>query len=58
VKENTRPKLPENLNEGIKDIVRRCWMEKAEKRPEIGEIVAGLETLLKGTDIDHSSDSE
>jgi hypothetical protein len=33
--ENFRPKLPEHIKLELKNLIRRCWHENAESRPEI-----------------------
>jgi hypothetical protein len=37
--ENFRPKLPEQIKVELKNLIRRCWHENAERRPEIEEVV-------------------
>lgn len=35
VQENTRPKIPEGLDEDLKRIMRKCWQENPDARPSI-----------------------
>jgi hypothetical protein len=36
------------MNDELKGLVRKCWAEKPSKRPEIGEVINSLESLLLG----------
>ena len=33
--DNFRPKLPEHVRPEVKTLIRRCWHESPEKRPEL-----------------------
>ena len=45
VKDNTRPKIPDGMDEELKKIMRKCWQENPEARPEIDEVISNLEKL-------------
>jgi serine/threonine protein kinase len=37
--ENFRPKLPEQIRVEVKNLIRRCWHESPERRPEMEEVI-------------------
>jgi hypothetical protein len=44
--ENFRPKLPEQIRTELKNLIRRCWHEDPERRPEMEEVVDQLRRLV------------
>jgi len=37
--ENFRPKLPDQIRGEFKTLIRRCWHENPERRPELEEVI-------------------
>jgi serine/threonine-protein kinase CTR1 len=44
--QNIRPKLPPQVKLEVKNLIRRCWHESAEKRPTVAEVIDSLRVLL------------
>lgn len=44
--ENFRPKLPESIRADIKNLIRRCWHESPDRRPEIEEVIDQLRRFV------------
>lgn len=44
--ENFRPKLPEQTKLELKNLIRRCWHEDSERRPDMEEVVDQLRRLV------------
>ena len=39
VEQRQRPKLPTNLNKDLTELIKACWVEDPEMRPEYSEIL-------------------
>jgi hypothetical protein len=44
--ENFRPKLPEGIRPEVKTLIRRCWHENPDRRPELEEVVDQLRRFV------------
>mmetsp|Transcript_2619 Transcript_2619/g.6290 ORF Transcript_2619/g.6290 Transcript_2619/m.6290 type:complete len:657 (+) Transcript_2619:174-2144(+) len=44
--ESFRPKIPDEWEESLKDLVRRCWASKATDRPSFTKIIEDLDNVL------------
>jgi len=44
--ENFRPKLPDSIKPELKALIRRCWHENADKRPDFEDIIEQMRRLL------------
>jgi len=38
--------LPDHIKSEIKNLIRKCWHELPDKRPNIGEVVNALKLLI------------
>nr|XP_043638378.1 serine/threonine-protein kinase STY13-like [Erigeron canadensis] len=47
VQQKLRPKFSKNCPSWLASIIKKCWDEDSEKRPEMKEVVEMLETLLE-----------
>lgn len=45
VEECFRPKLPEDIKYELKNLIRKCWNEISEKRPNIDEVIDSLRRM-------------
>ena len=43
-----RPELPAEIEEQTQMLIGKCWNKKPKKRPDVGNVVANLESLLNG----------
>lgn len=47
VAEDLRPTIPKGLDEGMVDLIKRCWARDAETRPDFGAVVKELDGMTK-----------
>ena len=49
IKKGTRPPKPAEIeDENVWKLVQACWNKRPKKRPDVGNVVANLESLLNG----------
>lgn len=48
-KDNFRPKIPDSIDDRSKRIMRKCWQESPESRPDINWVIANLQEALLQT---------